>query len=213
MHAWREQAEPHASGYAPDKAAAERDARTAAGQDAEVMAAQYVQSYHRAQCAARRAARPASSETSATAVEYAFAWWYPWDDSEGHWIRHQIVKLTPTRVYLNRKHEGLLSDGTTVVIDRQAFERDGYARPTLDLWHGCADGFYAAPFDREARYRRAIPVPECLVVLGVAAPATANEVRRAYRRLAKEHHPDAGGEETAFVRIQAAYEEAIRLCN
>lgn len=176
------------------------------------MGARYVQSYHRQLSENRRAARPASGETGAATVEYAHAWWYSWDGGDGHWIRHQIVKRTPTRIYLNRKPEGLSSEGRTVVIDRQAFERDGYARPTREVWHGCADGFYAAPFDYGARYRRAVPTPDCLIVLGLETPATVDDVRRAYRQLAKEHHPDTGGDEATFVRIHTAYEEAVRLC-
>ncbi len=31
-------------------------------------------------------------------------------------------------------------------------------------------------------------------VLGVAADATSEDIRRAYRRLAKAHHPDVSGE-------------------
>lgn len=44
-------------------------------------------------------------------------------------------------------------------------------------------------------------------VLGVPRDASEAEVRRAYRALAKRHHPDAGQGSTArFLEIQAAYE-------
>jgi hypothetical protein len=44
--------------------------------------------------------------------------------------------------------------------------------------------------------------------LGLARGASLDEVKRAYRRLAKEHHPDSGGERALprFLEIQAAYE-------
>ena len=35
-----------------------------------------------------------------------------------------------------------------------------------------------------------------------------SEVKRNYRRLAKEHHPDAGGNPDEFHKIQNAYDEA-----
>jgi molecular chaperone DnaJ len=44
-------------------------------------------------------------------------------------------------------------------------------------------------------------------VLGVAETATAKEITRAYRKLAKEHHPDANpGSEDRFKEISAAYD-------
>lgn len=44
-------------------------------------------------------------------------------------------------------------------------------------------------------------------VLGVERTATADEVKRAYRRLAHKHHPDkAGGDEEKFKQINEAYQ-------
>jgi curved DNA-binding protein len=42
-------------------------------------------------------------------------------------------------------------------------------------------------------------------VLGVPRTATADEIKRAYRRLASQHHPDKGGDTTKFQEIEAAY--------
>jgi curved DNA-binding protein CbpA len=48
--------------------------------------------------------------------------------------------------------------------------------------------------------------------LGLAPGASADEVRRAYRRLAKANHPDAAGASAIprFLAIQAAYEQLVR---
>jgi hypothetical protein len=43
-------------------------------------------------------------------------------------------------------------------------------------------------------------------VLGIAPGASLHEIRDAYRRKAKHHHPDAGGEEWAFRIVAQAYE-------
>jgi len=41
--------------------------------------------------------------------------------------------------------------------------------------------------------------------LGVARTATADEIKRAFRRLASQHHPDKGGDTQKFQTIQEAY--------
>lgn len=41
--------------------------------------------------------------------------------------------------------------------------------------------------------------------LGVAENASPDEIKRAYRKLAGQHHPDKGGDTAAFQRIQEAY--------
>lgn len=42
--------------------------------------------------------------------------------------------------------------------------------------------------------------------LGVAKNATPDEIKRAFRRLASQHHPDKGGDTARFQEIQAAYD-------
>src|SRR5580765_4680129 len=50
--------------------------------------------------------------------------------------------------------------------------------------------------------------PDPYRVLGLGRGASADEIRRAYRRLVKENHPDSAGEKALprFLAIQAAYE-------
>jgi len=42
--------------------------------------------------------------------------------------------------------------------------------------------------------------------LGVARDASADEIKRAFRKLASQHHPDKGGDTARFQQIQAAYD-------
>ena len=49
------------------------------------------------------------------------------------------------------------------------------------------------------------PRGEALRELGLEAGASPQMVKRAYRRLAKAHHPDLGGDPQAFHRLEAAY--------
>src|SRR6266571_4317882 len=55
----------------------------------------------------------------------------------------------------------------------------------------------------------ATPLPNLYGVLGVAPDATDDEIRSAYRRLARELHPDVNGDpgaERRFKEVTAAYE-------
>jgi len=52
-------------------------------------------------------------------------------------------------------------------------------------------------FDRRA---------DALLVLGLSDPVADEEIRRAYRRLAMEHHPDRGGDTARLQAINAAME-------
>jgi len=42
-------------------------------------------------------------------------------------------------------------------------------------------------------------------ILGIAPAASADEIKRAYRKLASQHHPDKGGDTARFQEIQEAY--------
>lgn len=43
-------------------------------------------------------------------------------------------------------------------------------------------------------------------ILGVKKTASADEIKKAFRKLAQKHHPDAGGDEETFKEINEAYE-------
>ena len=67
---------------------------------------------------------------------------------------------------------------------------------------------------RRHAHRRAPPAapaprtwPE---VLGLSWPCSAADVRRAYRRLALQRHPDRGGTDAAFHALTQAYDAALR---
>ena len=48
--------------------------------------------------------------------------------------------------------------------------------------------------------------PDYYKTLGVPRTATTDEIKKAFRKLARKHHPDAGGSEAKFKEINEAYE-------
>ncbi len=48
--------------------------------------------------------------------------------------------------------------------------------------------------------------PDYYKILGVSRTASADEIKKAFRKLARTHHPDAGGDEAKFKEINEAYE-------
>ncbi|MFI5297725.1 MAG: DnaJ domain-containing protein [Polyangiales bacterium] len=46
----------------------------------------------------------------------------------------------------------------------------------------------------------------CFAFLGLTSRCTADELKRAWRRVAVEHHPDRGGDAEAFRRARVAYD-------
>lgn len=56
-----------------------------------------------------------------------------------------------------------------------------------------------------AFFRYIIVVMDYYQVLGVSKTASPDEIKRAYRKLASQHHPDKGGDTTKFQQIEEAY--------
>lgn len=52
----------------------------------------------------------------------------------------------------------------------------------------------------------ATTTPDYYKTLGVPRNASADEIKKAYRKLARKHHPDTGGDEAKFKEINEAYE-------
>lgn len=51
----------------------------------------------------------------------------------------------------------------------------------------------------------------CLQSFGLEHPFSEEDLMRAYRRKVKELHPDRGGDRKKFLRLQADFEQALKL--
>jgi hypothetical protein len=68
-------------------------------------------------------------------------------------------------------------------------------------------GLRAGRVNRPSRWR-----PDWCIKLGLTMPCRVDDVKTAYRRLAKSAHPDVGGRAEDFVAIESAYREAMEYC-
>ena len=56
-----------------------------------------------------------------------------------------------------------------------------------------------------------VETPRSIAALGLTMPCTEADVLRAYRQRVKQLHPDRGGNRGQFLRLQAQFEEAVRI--
>jgi DnaJ-like protein len=91
--------------------------------------------------------------------------------------------------------DNLWAIGKTIGAIRQ-IERAG----SSDMMERAFTGFAALPAPAGSNWWE---------VLGISPRATQEEIRDAYRELARQNHPDAGGDHEKFIVIKAAYETAM----
>jgi DnaJ-domain-containing protein 1 len=74
------------------------------------------------------------------------------------------------------------------------------------LWEVLRLGARALWGSRANPVRPVLERQQALAVLGLPPNATRQQIKRRYRVLAKQHHPDRGGDQRQMQRIIAAYE-------
>jgi hypothetical protein len=119
------------------------------------------------------------------------------------------------------KTERVTDPGAAVYFMRNgkqvSFACDQYADPfdniraigkTIEAMRGIERWGASDMLDRAFSGFEALPAPEqWWQVLGLSANATPAEVDAAYRRLAREAHPDTGGSDAAMARLNAARDQ------
>jgi hypothetical protein len=103
-------------------------------------------------------------------------------------------------------------DRRCMAVDRYDRVADNLAAiaATLDAMRAIERHGGATILDRAFTGFKALAAPEQpFQVLGVGANASREEIERAYRLLASEHHPDRGGSEQQMARINAARDQLL----
>jgi hypothetical protein len=131
---------------------------------------------------------------------------------------HLILKRTPKYVYVEpfpyHPDEGVGQWDDLLIerirLNRASLERDGFAFISFtdaDLYGFEEPLFFTTP--HKDRVVGAGGVQDCFALLELTPPTTVEAVKRAYRRLAKQHHPDRGGAASQFLALQMAYRQAL----
>ena len=192
-------------GYEAEKAEAIDRALELAGIDGEWVAAKYAKDYHRQRHGKNKAQAPVIIE---------FLYQDKQDPQSKDWysVQHQIIRKTPKFVFVAQKpYEAtnvtgswLDLDTPTYRLNRQLLEAEGYTlAPIVDIDDPL---FFATPYQD-----RLTAAPACFAKLNLDFPATTTQVKRAYRAMVRQVHPDHGGNHNDFLSLQAAYEQALRL--
>ncbi len=211
-----------AEGYEKTKAEAVEKALGVAGIYGEWIAAKYAKAYHHNSKAGTTQKGPSHDSTQSpnTVDMHEFLYRDVWDPETQQWhsMPHRVVQRTSKYIYVEQQPASFSSltgnwqdgDRPTYRLDRRALEQYGYAFVPAST--PLADKEEPLFFNYDRRQQQEDQVPTCLRMLNLSWPCTMTDVQEAYRRLVKDAHPDAGGSHDKFLELQAAYEQALRMC-
>jgi hypothetical protein len=221
---------PIASGFEPTLELAEARAKQIAGDHSLQEPAGYASNYLRRLAAEKRMNRKPNGNGQAARLELVWNAHYHVPDGpyEASWYYtpYRVVKKTANRVYVDRKEfdeeawKKRLESGRemkwwdfdveTFILDRRKLESGEGA-------HSSTLGWYIGEFypTREAAERASEGRNGTTLhfwwaeILGVKLPCDRKAIKAAYRKLAKQSHPDAGGDADAFVQVENAYRAGL----
>jgi|GEM_PF-1587441 len=140
-----------------------------------------------------------------------------WSPSSGHpSAREALASLLARRLDQVFRR----SDVTRAVLDDEGDDEIRLARwlvypdelPGRGGFREMIEHLYLDEERRDSNRSSEAGQPGWAVILGLTPPFCRDQIRSAYRARSKSVHPDIGGDHDEFIRLQAAYEEALRHC-
>lgn len=136
----------------------------------------------------------------------------PYDEIDPDMLEPWAVdRVTPAKVYVRSYLDPDNPPTKAFVLSRSMLQRHGWAVSSqISNGEGATRGGRFLTRRPEAYRKKTVGYAiqgEAKTVLGLTADATESDVRDAYLRLIKQHHPDRpGGDQETFIRVQEAYE-------
>jgi hypothetical protein len=133
------------------------------------------------------------------------------------YLPYVVVRVTDARIYCT----GCGPDGKTSNIQLPRKERPkklGHARhETLEVdgrqYHSRFQEYFYVEIPKAKPQKPPQPATKyswALMTLGISPPYCEQDVKSAYKRLARTVHPDAGGSHDEFIRLKDARDVALR---
>jgi hypothetical protein len=205
-----------AEGFAPNKLEAIEQALAVAGDDGRWLTAGDARRYYDSRKQAQATGAVAQQEFLYYDIRAIGA------GGQKVWrsLPYRILKRTPKYVYVAATP--YVADGQSAYWAKLGDEKIRLDRASLEKWgyafvaFGDADRyaleeplFYTTPYNERAG--DATTAQDCFDQLELTPPYNMAAVKSAYRRLAKQHHPDRGGVAAHFLALQMAYRQALEL--
>ncbi len=148
-------------------------------------------------------------------INYDYVWrgrrYWTMEPKEGEhigwntWFEpYKVIKVTAKRIVAS-----LVFIDETVYLDRAKIESRG------KFYHSkFGEYFYLEKPERDPEQVLTLGILQkdsALSVLQLSRPCTKEDVKSAYKRLARQRHPDFGGSHEAFIKLNAAYESAMKI--
>jgi hypothetical protein len=226
----REGAKPLATGYEKTAAAAEMKAVEAAGERSKRLPSKWASAYKRGGAAlardggnrekpkSRLSRRPPAKAAGATRPTFLYAASeseQPGSRGEVVVVKHRIVRQTAGKIYIDREpfreEEGRGEEvggeeapkPRSLGLDREVLRRQGRVSHRGTNFYASEErGIQGVHADLTSRHA-------WCAMLDVGFPCSTESIKAAYRRLAREKHPDAGGNPAEFQAVERAYREAL----
>lgn len=121
------------------------------------------------------------------------------------WQEQQLyLSISPLLIRLEtpvqgRGHANLPGDGAEASVRSYYLDWTEYETATVESVDALLDSFWQ-------RYASHDHCDKALAVLELSADASMDDIRTQYRRLARQHHPDRGGDSEQFIILRQAYE-------